>query len=70
MDLRGSADASAASLDEDSGRGSKNEGEGLPSGKANTSEDITGAELHFDINSEDLNDAKESTLHNQVNIAP
>ena len=33
-------------------------------------EDLTGAELHSNIDSEDLNDEKESTLHDQSNIAP
>ena len=31
--------------------------------------DLTGAELHFGIDSEDLNDEKESTLHDQSNTA-
>ena len=33
-------------------------------------ENLTGAELHFDTDSEALNDEKESTLHDQSNIAP
>ena len=33
-------------------------------------EDLTGAELHFDSDSEELNDETESTLHDQLNIAP
>ena len=53
-----------------SGRASENEGEGLPSEKDNTLEDLTGAELHFDSNSEGLNDETESTIQDQPNIAP
>ena len=53
-----------------SGRASENEGEGLPSEKDNALEDLIGAELHFDSDSEELNEEPESTLHDQSNIAP
>ena len=33
-------------------------------------EDLTDAELHFDTDSEDLNDEKEFALHDQSNITP
>ena len=70
VDLRGSVNASVASSNADSGRGSKNKGEGLPPGKLSTLEDLTDAELHFDTDSEDLNDEKEFALHDQSNITP
>ena len=70
VDLRGSADASATLLDADSGQDRENEGEGLLSKKVTMLEDLTGAELHFGIDSEELNDETESTLQDQSNIAP
>ena len=53
-----------------SGRASENEGEGLPSEKDNTLENLTGTELHFDSDFEEPNDETESMLQDQSNIAP